>query len=188
MQEKASDVVVITRKVKGLFNRLSETNLPGIVSDFENLFSTFPRRLVTEAFTQQLVHVLCQQVGLLESFVMVYVSLLGQISQFVGTDILAYFTLFITQKFTDAYDLTKKSSTSSKVATADDDREKNLQNMIFFVSFLYSFGLVSVELLHDLALEFTLEFDELSVELLLKLLKCNYHCLIIYLYFSYIFL
>ena len=162
--------VLVTRKVKGLLNRLSETNLPGIISDFEILFSNYPRKLMTETFTQQLVHVLCQRIGLLESFVLVHVSLIGQLSHYVGSDVLAYFTLYITQKFDDAYQLTK-SAPSGSDDTTDEFREKNLYNMIFFLSTLYSYGLVSVQLLHDLALEFTDKFDELSVELLLKLLK-----------------
>jgi nucleolar MIF4G domain-containing protein 1 len=161
--------VSIQRMLKGLFNRLSESNLAGIATDFEKVFSEYPRQKTTQLFSEQLLQVLCSQVGLVEPFVMLYVSLLGQVSHFVGIDILAFFVTHITQKFDNCL----ASLKSGSALHTDDFKEKNLFNMIFFLSFLYVFGLISVQLLLDLALELSEELDELSVELLLKLLKCN---------------
>ena len=164
-------VALLPRKTKGLLNRLSESSLPGIANNFEVLFTSYPRSLVSQTLVNEIENVLSSQVGLLEPFVMLYASLVYLVVHFVGIDLLAYLGLQFSRNFHDCYQQQRAHGTKDLSDERQTLIEKKLFNMIFFFSFLYTLQLVSVSLLHDLVFLFSESFNELDVELLVKLLR-----------------
>lgn len=112
--------------------------------------------------------------NLLDSFVVLYATLIGALHRVIGLEFGAHFLQTLVKKYDELYARTAASSTS---ADADDDAAKEAFNLLTLIAELYNAGVVGSQLVYDLVRGFIGSGDDLmserSVEGLLKILKCE---------------
>lgn len=150
----------LQRRFRGQLNRLSESNISKIASTLEPLFQTHSLNDAREVLTLTLLDVISIQINLLETFVATFAVLITTLSNRIGTHLIIHFiTALVKLLFTL---LSKNDASNNRI----------IMNFIQMISFLYSLQVTSTSLLYDLVKHFIGVMDELSIEILLKLL-CN---------------
>lgn len=111
--------------------------------------------------------------NLLDSFVVLYATLVGTLHRVVGLEFGAHFVQTLVKKYNEEFARTAPTST----AADDDDAAKEAFNLLTLIAELFNAGVLGSQLLYDLVRGFIGEGDELiserSVEGLLKILKCK---------------
>ncbi len=111
--------------------------------------------------------------NLLDSFVVLYATLVGALHRVVGLEFGAHFVQTLVKKYNEEFARTAPTST----AADDDDAAKEAFNLLTLIAELFNAGVLGSQLLYDLVRGFIGEGDELmserSVEGLLKILKCK---------------
>ena len=150
----------LKRQLKGLFNRLAETNLPGIVSSIEQLYLSHSRHNMQEVINSLVVESLVARVLNPERLIMEHCLLIAALHANVGTEVGAQFLECIVRKFDSLFD-------SADVCL----ESKELDNLLLIVSHLYNFGLVAAPLLTDILQKLSQRFSEKDIELILIVLR-----------------
>lgn len=150
---------LLERKVKGLINRLAETNIVGIVNDLCLLYSSYSRSLVNESITKIVLGTTKAQPTVVESFLIVHAALVAGLYRRYGVDFGAYFI----QALVETVD--PLNSTISELPTA------TIVNLLVLLCQAYMFEMVSSKLIYDLIRAYLSEISETHVEFLLSILR-----------------
>lgn len=154
---------ILERKVKGLLNRLAESNIVGIVNDLCMLYSSYSRSLVNESITNIVLNTTKAQPTVVENFLIVHAALVAGLYRRYGVDFGAYFV----QTLVETIDPEKlKSQDPSNSLTTS-----SVVNLLVLLCQAYMFEMVSSRLLYDLIKAFLLEISETHVEYLLTILR-----------------
>ncbi|XP_057377394.1 nucleolar MIF4G domain-containing protein 1-like [Daphnia carinata] len=153
-----ADAHKLKRQMKGLFNRLAESNLPSIVSAVEKLYLNHSRHNMQEAINALIIESLVCQTLSPERLIMEHCVLIAALHANVGTEVGAQFLELVVRRFDAAY--------KTNVAET-----KELDNLILIVAHLYNFGLVTASLLKDILHMLAERFEEKDIEIILIILR-----------------
>ncbi|BEI81480.1 hypothetical protein CcaverHIS002_0206400 [Cutaneotrichosporon cavernicola] len=171
---RAAERAKLERKAQGLLNKLSEVNIESILTEVEKLFGEYSRNDVTATLTNQIILMIGSKTNLLDSFVVLYATLVGALHRVVGLEFGAHFVQTLVNKYNDEFARTAPTSTSAD----GDDAAKEAFNLLTLIAELFNAGVIGSQLVYDLVRGFIGEgegelMSERGVEGLLKILKCS---------------
>ncbi|CAK9865911.1 unnamed protein product [Sphagnum jensenii] len=156
MSNESEELVRIQRRVRGLLNRLSEANVESIASEISSLFQVYGRRSVTEIVTTEIIGACCGGPRGNDQYAAVFAAYVAGTAAMVGMDFGAKFLASLATAFEEQYE--KVDSLA-------------LRNLTLLFSHLFSFSLVSSELVYELLALLCKRFEELDVSTILILLQ-----------------
>ncbi|KAG0191281.1 suppressor of glycerol defect [Apophysomyces sp. BC1034] len=171
---KTEQQLRLQRLLQGLFNKLSESNMESILLDIEKCYGNYARHDVTSTITEIVLSSIAQKSNLLDSFVIIYATVVGSLYRLIGIEFAAHFVQTLVESFEKNYDECRKS-----IATGVDQGEegpagaKESKNLLTLTLELYNFQVISCVLVYDLVRMLIGDLDEQSVELLLKIVKTS---------------
>lgn len=185
-KEKAEEKIRLERKAQGLLNRLSEQNIESILAELETLYRNHSRNDVTTALTDLIIQMISNKANLLDSFVVLYATLVGALHRVIGMEFGAHFIHTLITKYSGLQSpssLSVESQQSTTIQTTiyqTPDAGKESLNLLTLIAELYNAQVVGSRLIYDLIRGF-LEGEEKDrevmgereVEGLLKILRCS---------------
>lgn len=161
---KASDsntesIQRLRRQIQGLLNKLSEANLISILSEVEKLYQSNARQEVTSTLTDLLLSLFCDPSSLQSSFVILHASFIAAVYKTIGNDFGAETISELVERLDRYYK--EMTNTASKEAV----------NLISLLSHLYTFHVISSNLVFDYIRLFLEELSEANTELMLKVVR-----------------
>ncbi|KAL0086326.1 hypothetical protein J3Q64DRAFT_1848419 [Phycomyces blakesleeanus] len=169
---KSEQQIRLHRLLQGLFNKLSESNLESILAEIEKTYSNYPRNDVTSTITEIILTSIAQKGNLLDSFVIIYATIVGSLYRLIGVDFAAHFVQTLIEAFEKNYNTCRQAIANNEDG-GDEGPEgsKESKNLLTLTIELYNFQVISSVLIFDLVRLFISQLDEQSVEHLLKIIK-----------------
>lgn len=147
----------LKRKVKGLFNRLSEPNMANISGQLEEMYMNRSRKDMNDTLTEVLLAACVTPTLMPDRLLMEHVLLVSVLHHAVGLEVGAHFLETVVRKFDEIY----KSSVEGK----------ECDNLIAIVAHLYNFQVVHSLLIFDILKLLIDAFTEKDIELVLFVLR-----------------
>lgn len=167
-------MVELRKKIKSALNKLSESNISIIVSSLNDLYETYPRQYVTDAFSNQIIEVVGQKNKLLDGFIMTYAGVTFSLWRLRGVEMGASFVQDLVQKFIHFYDSQLKLlDNQAQEECKPTVLSKECSNLITLLSYCYNFGMVACKLIYDLIKLFIENPNEFTTELLLRVVSVS---------------
>ncbi|CCJ28476.1 unnamed protein product [Pneumocystis jirovecii] len=157
----------LRRKIKGLLNRLSESNMLSILNEVENLYNLNPRYFVNLELIMLLLTYITSQTTLKDSYLILYSGFVTALYRIIGIDFGAFFLQKLFKTFREFY---SKESSKKEINDTIVSYNKECINLITVLSELYNFQVISCTLIYDLVRLFLNEITDLNTELLLKII------------------
>ncbi|KAL8872003.1 MAG: hypothetical protein Q9174_002289 [Haloplaca sp. 1 TL-2023] len=158
---ETEDLSRLRRQIQGLVNRLSEANLISILADIESLYRSNPRQHVSSILIDLLLGLLCDEAALTDIFIVLHAGFIAAIYKVVGSDFGGQAIQRIDEEFHECYD----------IGTAKEKGGKRMSNLMSLVSQLYTFQVISSNLVYDYIRMFIRDLSESTAELLLKIVR-----------------
>ncbi|XP_026536707.1 nucleolar MIF4G domain-containing protein 1 [Notechis scutatus] len=155
--KKKEELERLKKTVKGLINRLSESNLASISGQLEELYMTNSRKDMNETLTDILIGACVMESAVPSRLLLEHVLLVGVLHQTVGIEVGAHFLETVVRKFDDVY----KSEAEGK----------ECENLLILIANLYNFYVVHSVLIFDILKKLVSTFSGKDIELILVLLK-----------------
>ncbi|KAJ3391106.1 suppressor of glycerol defect [Entophlyctis sp. JEL0112] len=159
------------RTVQGLLNRLSDSNMEGILGSIEECYRDNSRHDVTEIVTDCFIGFISDHANLLDSFVMTYAALMSCLYNTIGIEFGAHFV----QTAVELYKKSMSDAIRLSSAAGNDDPEnlpsKRSTNILTLLSHLYNFNIIAAPLVYDFLRECLSRMTELDVEVVLRILR-----------------
>ncbi|XP_034257633.1 nucleolar MIF4G domain-containing protein 1 [Pantherophis guttatus] len=155
--KKKQELERLKKTVKGLINRLSESNLASISGQLEELYMTNSRKDMNETLTDILICACVMESTVPSRLLLDHVLLVSVLHQTVGIEVGAHFLEIVVRKFDDVY----KSEAEGK----------ECENLLILIANLYNFYVVHSALIFDILKKLLSTFSGKDIELILLLLK-----------------
>jgi nucleolar MIF4G domain-containing protein 1 len=149
----------LKRKVKGLINRLSEPNLPSLLSQMEQLYTQNSRNEMNTALSDALFQACVPPTLLPSKFALEHMALVAALTAKVGSEVGAHILQYLAVKL-DSY-----------LHLEGYGPGKEADNILQLIAHLYNFKVVHCLLVYDIIKRLIESFAERDIELLLLLLK-----------------
>ena len=168
----------IRRQIKGLLNRMGEGNLESIITQIEAIYQSNSRATVTNAITSVVLDSMTASNNLADTFVVLYAALIASLHKVIGVEFAATLIQALIDDLLAAYQ--SANAESARNAAYDDPHSKRALSLCTFLCELYNLQVIAAPLIYDLIRHFSganlstdgsLPMTELSVELLLKVVK-----------------
>ncbi|KAK6905960.1 hypothetical protein I203_106795 [Kwoniella mangroviensis CBS 8507] len=182
-KQKAEELIKLERKAQGLLNKLSEANLESILGEIESLYRGHSRNDVSTTLTNLIIQMISNKANLLDSFVVLYATLVGALHRVIGMEFGAHFVHTLIMRYQSA--LTGSSTNETKLEAniyETPDGSKEALNLLTLIAELYNAQVIGSKLIYDLIKGF-LEggnekegkevMSERATEGLLKVLRCS---------------
>ncbi|KAI8072311.1 hypothetical protein BC940DRAFT_251655 [Gongronella butleri] len=169
---KSEQQIRLQRQLQGLFNKLSESNMETILVDIEKLYSNYPRHDVNSTVTELILSAIAQKANLLDSFVILYATIVGSLYRLIGIEFAAHFVQTLMESFEKYY-----KQSQGAIARGDEEGDegpagaREAKNLLTLLIELYNFQVISCILIYDVIRSLIGQLDEQSVELLLKIVR-----------------
>ncbi|KAF9205931.1 suppressor of glycerol defect [Haplosporangium sp. Z 27] len=171
-RQNTEELLRLRRQLQGMLNKLSESNIESILMDIEALYRKYPRADVTETITDMILATISSKANLLDSFVILYATVVASLYRLVGIEFAAHFIQTLVEQFDSHH--TIASSTKSTEMTDDTlSAVKQCTNLIALVSELYNMQVISCVLVYEFIKWFMTELTEMNVELVVKIVKTS---------------
>lgn len=151
----SEEVLALRRSLKGLLNKLSESNISSIVNDINGLYLNNPRSVVNTELTEIILNSVIQQGRLLDTFVYLHATVVAALYRLQGVEFGAHFIQTLIEKFE------QQQKENTKIAS----------NLGSLLSSVYLFNLVSSRLLYDIIKVLINDLNEQNADLLLRLIR-----------------
>jgi len=159
-EEKKIALARLAKQLKGLLNRLAETNMHGIARDIEGFYRQFSRNDVNITMTDLLSNSLIAPVNTPVRLVMEHVMLLAILHANVGTEVGAHILQVVVKRFSSEHSL-------ADVLIED----KTQDNLVLIISYMYSFKIVGAKLVFDILDKLSESFTPKDIDLILVTLR-----------------
>eukprot|EP00090_Calanus_glacialis_P014214 TRINITY_DN22941_c0_g1_i1.p1 TRINITY_DN22941_c0_g1~~TRINITY_DN22941_c0_g1_i1.p1 ORF type:complete len:828 (-),score=364.25 TRINITY_DN22941_c0_g1_i1:57-2540(-) len=159
-EEKRIALARLSKQLKGLLNRLAESNMHGIAREVEGFYRQFSRNDVNMTLTDLLMNSLVAPVHTPTRLVMEHVMLLAILHANVGTEVGAHILQTVVKRFSTDYGL---------LETPQED--KTVDNLILIISYMYSFKIVGAKLVFDILTKLCETFTAKDIDLILITLR-----------------
>uniref|UniRef100_A0A0D3G363 MI domain-containing protein n=1 Tax=Oryza barthii TaxID=65489 RepID=A0A0D3G363_9ORYZ len=161
---ESEEIAQIRRRVRGLLNRLSESNVESITQEIAALFSV----LSSTIFSLSILQILCYQISPdvffcqfqevpVARYAAVFASFVAGMASLVGIDFSAKILASLAKSFEDEY--SKEDGLS-------------LRNLTLLLCYLCIFDVISSDLVYDLLSVLSKRLTELDVSTILTILQC----------------
>ena len=157
----AEDLTLLRRQLQGLLNRLSDANLLSILREVENIYRCNPRQLVSTTLLDLLVGLLCDPTSLQDTFIILHAGFIAGLYKIMGTDFGAQAIQQIDNAFVEHYESERKEGGSGRRSA----------NLVSLLAQLYTFQVISSNLIYDFIRLFLDDVTEMSAELVLKIMR-----------------
>ncbi|KAL1539912.1 nucleolar MIF4G domain-containing protein 1-like [Salvia divinorum] len=145
------------RRLRGLLNRLSETNVESITGEISALFQSVGRAVGTQIVTDEIVTSCSGGPRGNEQYAAVFASFVAGMASLVGIDFGAKLLSRLANCFEEEY--MKEDNLS-------------LRNLTLLLSHLFVFGVCSSDLIYDFLIMLGKRLTEVDVSTILTVLKC----------------
>uniref|UniRef100_D8Q3X7 MI domain-containing protein n=1 Tax=Schizophyllum commune (strain H4-8 / FGSC 9210) TaxID=578458 RepID=D8Q3X7_SCHCM len=183
--QDAEVIAKLTKKLKGLLNRMTEQNFGSIIEGVEETYRQNRRHDVTSTLTKLIIEGTSSHALLLDSYVVLHAAFVAALHKIVGVEFAAYFVQTLVAEYErHRAEAAVPSNHDPNDPNADITREgagKECSNLIVLISELYNFQVVSCVLVYDIIRSLLggggggngedTGMDELDVELLLKVVR-----------------
>ncbi|TQS34624.1 hypothetical protein Golomagni_04985 [Golovinomyces magnicellulatus] len=163
----SEDLGRLRRRIQGLINRLTESNLISILGEIENLYRQNPRQHVTSTLLDVILVAVCEPTTLSDALVILPAGLISAIYKVIGTD----FGAEAVQRISVLWDEYYLRSNTMSLSHSNTSFSKETSNIIMLLAQLYIFQVVGSNLLFDYIRLILEKFSELNSELLLKIIR-----------------
>ncbi|KAL8981054.1 MAG: hypothetical protein Q9177_005693, partial [Variospora cf. flavescens] len=160
---ETEDLSRLRRQIQGLINRLSEANMLSILGDVEGLYRNHARQHVSSTLLDLLLGLLSDPSPLQDTFVILHAGFLVALYKVIGSDFGAQTVQRIDEEF----------RVNHEMAPDDPRKGKKLANLTSLMSQLYTFQMISSNLIYDYIRLFATELSEEHAELLLKCIRSS---------------
>ncbi|GAM86580.1 hypothetical protein ANO11243_045940 [Dothideomycetidae sp. 11243] len=148
-------MVRLNRRIQGLINRLSESNLLSILQSVEDLYKDNARQHVTSGIINTLLSLIAESSTLSDVFLVLHGAFIAALYRILGAD-------FGAQLLERVVVLLEEPSSSS---------EKKPVNLVSLLAVMYSFQVINCDIIYDLIRRYIERFSEDDTELLLRLIR-----------------
>ncbi|KPP73963.1 nucleolar MIF4G domain-containing protein 1-like [Scleropages formosus] len=155
--KRKAELERLTRTVKGLVNRLSESNVASISGQLEELYMSHSRKDMNETLTAILLAACAGPALTPDRLLMEHVLLVSVLHHTVGLEVGAHFLETVVRRFDEAY--------------RGPAAGKECDNLLSLVAHLYNFQVVHALLVFDILRRLAAAFTEKDIELILLLLR-----------------
>ncbi|KAK8473384.1 hypothetical protein PHAVU_001G113700 [Phaseolus vulgaris] len=147
----------IRRRVRGLLNRLSESNVESVTGELSLIFQSVARSVASQIMTEEVLASCSGGPRGNQQYAAVFASFVAGMACLVGVDFGAKFMASFAKCFEDEY-----------------NKEDNLslRNLTLLLSYLCIFGVCSSDLIYDFLLMLSKRLTETDVSIILALLQC----------------
>ncbi|KAJ2849478.1 suppressor of glycerol defect [Coemansia brasiliensis] len=170
-------LAAIRKTLQGQLNRLSESNIEGIVLQIEAQYQKYPRHHVTQVLTDLILQSIQSRIHMLDTFLYVNAAVVGAVYRIVGLEPVAHLVQklmeLFEQRFTQGMAEFKQSHSMGDSEDGVVTSSKECQNLSVFVAELYNFQVISCQLVYDMIRMCVQEINEFTAELLLKLIRIS---------------
>ncbi|KAF7265831.1 hypothetical protein GWI33_020901 [Rhynchophorus ferrugineus] len=149
----------LKKQLKGLLNRLAESNMHGIATQIENLYMNNSRNDMNETLTSLIMESLISNVSTPERLLMEHILLVAILHANVGTEIGAHFLQNISEKF------------NILATEAQNMEDKSLDNTVSILAQMYNFKIFDAKLLYEILNKLLENFNEKHIDCILKVLR-----------------
>ncbi|KAG0051184.1 suppressor of glycerol defect [Linnemannia elongata] len=171
-RQNTEELLRLRRQLQGLLNKLSESNIEAILMDIEALYRKYPRADVSETITDMILSAISSKANLLDSFVILYATVVASLYRLVGIEFAAHFIQTLVEQF-DGHHALASSTKSTEMTDETLNAVKQCTNLIVLVSELYNMHVIACVLVYELIRWFMTELSELNVELVVKIVKTS---------------
>lgn len=148
----------IRKRVRGLLNRLSESNVEGITGDMSAIFQSVARSVGAQIISEEILASCAGGPRGSEQYASVFAALVAGLACLVGIDFGAKLLASLAKCFEDEY--VKEDNLS-------------LRNLTLLLSYLYIFGVCSSDLIYDFMMMLSSRLTEVDVSTILTVLNCS---------------
>ncbi|KAL6939872.1 hypothetical protein ACO0RG_003720 [Hanseniaspora osmophila] len=169
----------IKKKIKIGLNKLSESNLANIVSSLSDLYSSYPRQLVSDIYADQMIELVSMNNKVLDSFVMNYSAVTFSLWKLKGVEMGATFVQKVVEEFLRNYhsDLAKYEEANAQDDSNDEKAplflSKKASNIVTLLAYCYNFGMISCKLIYDIINLLVSSPNEYTTEILLRIISVS---------------
>ncbi|KAE9605252.1 hypothetical protein Lal_00025084 [Lupinus albus] len=147
----------IRRRIRGLLNRLSESNVESITGELSVIFQSVVRSVASQIMSEEILASCAGGPRGNEQYAAVFAAFVAGMACMVGVDFSAKFMVSFAKCFEDEYD--KEDSLS-------------LRNLSLLFSYLCIFGVCSSDLIFDFLIMLSKGLTEVDVSVILTVLQC----------------
>lgn len=156
---ESEETIRLKKQVKGLLNRVSESNIGSILTEIDSLYLNHSRSVINSVITDVILESISLQGRLNEQFLIVHAAFAAALYRTVGVEFGAHFVQTLVETFDKHYN--------------NDAKGKESVNLLALLSQIYSFQVVSCNLIYDFIRMLLDGINEPKTELLLKLIDSS---------------
>ncbi|XP_028790496.1 nucleolar MIF4G domain-containing protein 1-like [Neltuma alba] len=147
----------IRRRIRGLLNRLSESNVESITGEISTIFQTIARSVASQIISEEILASCSGGPRGNEQYAAVFAAFVAGMACLVGIDFSAKFMASFAKCFEDEY-----------------NKEDNLslRNLTLLLCYLCIFGVCSSDLIYDFLIILSKRLTEIDVSTILTVLQC----------------
>jgi nucleolar MIF4G domain-containing protein 1 len=164
-QETGSDAELtqrIRRQLQGLVNRITDSNLVGIVGDIEKVYREQPRQHVTTILVDLILVQVCDPASLPDTLLILSAGFATALYRVMGMDFGAQLIQETVERFDQYYE---------RCLAAPAEGAKQTSNLITLMAEMYNFQLIGCNLIFDYIRFLLNDLTELNAELLLRIIR-----------------
>jgi len=147
----------IRRRVRGLLNRLSESNVESTTGEMSTIFRSVARSVGSQIITEEVLASCSGGPRGNEQYAAVFAAFVAGMASLVGIDFGAKLLASLAKCFEDEY--------------LEEDN-LSLRNLTLLLSYLYVFGVCSSDLIYDFMIMLSKRLTEVDVSTILTILQC----------------
>lgn len=151
----------LNKQVKGLLNRLAESNMHGIANQMEELYRDNSRNDMNQTITDLLMSSLIGDSLTPERLVMEHVMLAAILHANVGTEVGAHLLQMFVKQFDSEYNRNDLINVVNK----------RLDNIALVIAYIYNFKIVDAKLIFDILDKLVDSFKPKDIDIILLMLK-----------------
>ena len=166
--DTSEDLSRLRRQLKGLLNRLSDSNLLSTIEEVENLIRSYARQDFFSMLIGLLLGILSDPAVLQRTFIITNAGLIAALSKVFGSDFAAEVIWRLDAEFQTQHKMLQDQQSSSNSG-------KGALNLISGLAQLYIFRILSSQLIYDYMSLCLQDLCECNIELLLQVIRIGSH-------------
>lgn len=166
---ESEEIIGLRRRMQGLINRLTESNLLSILSDIEKLYREHPRQQVTTTLIDILLLSIFKSTSLPDTLIILPAGFIAAVYKIIGAD----FGAEIVQRITTMWDECYPRARTLSIDHSTTDLNKQPSNLVMLLAELYNFKVIGSNLIFDYIRSILGELSELNAELLLRIIRAS---------------
>ncbi|GMP98368.1 hypothetical protein CsSME_00046287 [Camellia sinensis var. sinensis] len=157
VEKESEEFSQIRKRVRGLLNRMSESNVESVTSEISTIFHSIARNVGSQVITEEVLASCSGGPRGNEQYAAVFAAFVAGMASLVGMDFGAKLLASLAKCFEDEY--------------LEEDN-LSLRNVTLLLSYLYIFGVCSSDLIYDFMIMLSKRLMEIDVSTILTILQC----------------